>query len=61
MTRDLFREFWWLLMPISWFVCASVQSWLQDAARHDAIEALNAITRAGHRPPAELVAKLNVR
>ncbi|ENZ83537.1 MULTISPECIES: hypothetical protein [Caulobacter] len=60
MTLDLFRQDAWMLMPISWFVFVNVQVWLKDAARRDAIEALNALTRAGRRPPAELVAKLQV-
>jgi hypothetical protein len=58
---DLFRDFWWLLFPISWMAFSGYRSWLKAAARRDVLDTLKTFAAAGREPPAELVAKLDAR
>lgn len=59
--EHLFREFWWLVFPLSWMVGAGYQSWLKYSARRDAVELLKTYAQSGREPPPELVAKLSAR
>lgn len=59
--EELFRSFWWLVFPLSWFVFGTFQSWLAYRARRDILDLLKSYTEAGREPPAELVARLRVR
>ena len=58
---DLFREFWWLIFPLSGCVFGAFQSWLGYRARRDAMDLLKTYAASGREAPADLVAKLNVR
>jgi hypothetical protein len=59
--EDLFRSFWWLIFPLSWFVFGGFQSWLAYRANRDTLDLLKSYAASGREPPPELVAKLNKR
>lgn len=58
---DLFRDFWWLLFPISFTLLGAFRTWLSYRARREVVETLRDLAKAGRAAPAELVAQLNVR
>ncbi len=58
---DLFRDFWWLIFPLSGIVFGAFQRWLAYRARRDTLDLIKTYAAAGHEPPAALVARLNVR
>ncbi|WP_419255163.1 hypothetical protein ACN2C6_06885 [Caulobacter sp. ErkDOM-YI] len=57
--EDLFRSFWWLIFPLSWFVFDGFQNWLSYRANRDTLDLLKSYAAAGREPPPELVARLN--
>lgn len=59
--EDLFRSYWWLLFPLSWFVFGAYQSWLSYKANRDTLDLLKSYAASGREPPPELVARLNKR
>lgn len=59
--EDLFRSFWWLIFPLSWFVFGGFQSWLSYRANRDTLDLLKSYAASGREPPPELVARLNKR
>jgi hypothetical protein len=59
--EDLFRSFWWLVFPISWFVFGAYQSWLSYRANRDTLDLIKTYAQSGREPPPELMAKLNKR
>jgi len=59
--EDLFRQFWWILFPLSWFVFGAYQSWLSYRANRDTLDLIKAYAQSGREPPPELLAKLNKR
>jgi len=59
--EDLFRSFWWLIFPLSWFVVGGFRSWLSYKANRDTLDLLKSYAASGREPPPELVAKLNKR
>ncbi|EJL27184.1 hypothetical protein PMI01_03956 [Caulobacter sp. AP07] len=59
--QDLFRSFWWMVFPLSWFVFDGYHRWLADRARRDAVELLKTYAKSGREPPAELLARLDAR
>jgi hypothetical protein len=59
--EDLFRSYWWLLFPLSWFVFGGFQSWLSYRANRDTLDLLKSYAASGREPPPELVARLNKR
>ena len=59
--EDLFRSYWWLIFPLSWFVFNGFQSWLSYRANRDTLDLLKAYAASGREPPPELVARLNKR
>lgn len=59
--EDLFRSYWWLIFPLSWFVYGGFQSWLSYRANRDTLDLLKAYAASGREPPPELVARLNKR
>jgi hypothetical protein len=58
---DLFRDFWWLIFPLSGIVFGAFQRWLAYRARRDTLDLIKTYAAAGREPPPELVARLNVR
>lgn len=59
--EDLFRHFWWLIFPLSWFVFGAYQSWLSYRANRDTLDLIKTYAQSGREPPPELLAKLNRR
>jgi len=59
--EDLFRSYWWLIFPLSWFVFGGYQSWLSYKANRDTLDLIKSYAQAGRDPPPELLAKLNKR
>ena len=59
--EDLFRSFWWLIFPLSWFVFGAYQSWLSYKANRDTLDLIKSYAQAGRDPPPELLARLNKR
>ncbi|EJL27183.1 hypothetical protein PMI01_03955 [Caulobacter sp. AP07] len=59
--EDLFRSFWWLIFPLSWFVFDAYQSWLRYRVNRDTLDLIKTYAEAGREPPPELLAKLNQR
>jgi hypothetical protein len=59
--EDLFRSYWWLIFPLSWFVFGAYQSWLSYRANRDTLDLLKSYAASGREPPPELVARLNKR
>ncbi|MBU4436397.1 MAG: hypothetical protein PSX79_13890 [bacterium] len=59
--EDLFRSYWWLIFPLSWFVFGGFQSWLSYRANRDTLDLLKSYAASGREPPPELVARLNKR
>ena len=57
----LFREYWWLIFPLSWFVFAAYQSWLSYRANRDTLDLIKTYAQSGREPPPELLAKLSKR
>lgn len=59
--EDMFRQFWWLIFPLSWFVFGAYQSWLSYRANRDTLDLIKTYAEAGREPPPELLAKLSKR
>jgi hypothetical protein len=59
--EDLFRSFWWLIFPLSWFVVGGFRSWLAYKANRDTLDLLKSYAASGREPPPELVARLSRR
>lgn len=61
MSEDLFRQFWWLIFPLSWFVFGAWQSWLSYRANRETLDLIKTYAASGREPPPELLSKLNKR
>ncbi|MBO9544493.1 hypothetical protein [Caulobacter sp.] len=55
---DLFRDFWWLLFPMSAMALTGFRAWLKDRARRETMQALRELAESGREPPAYLLAQL---
>jgi hypothetical protein len=61
MSEDIFRQFWWLIFPISWFIFGAWQSWLSYRANRETLDLIKTYAASGREPPPELFKKLNRR
>ena len=59
--EDLFRSYWWLIFPLSWFVAEAYQRWLAYRANRDTLDLIKTYAQSGREPPPELLAQLNKR
>jgi len=59
--EEMFRQFWWLVFPLSWFVFGAYQSWLSYKANRDTLDLIKSYAQSGREPPPELLAKLSKR
>lgn len=57
--EDLFRNFWWLMFPMAWFIVEGWNSWLKYQARRDALKLIQAYAEKGQTPPPELLGTLS--
>ena len=61
MSEETFRQFWWLIFPLSWFVFGGFQSWLSYRANRETLDLIKTYAASGREPPPELLEKLNKR
>lgn len=61
MSEDIFRQFWWLIFPLSWFVFGAWQSWLSYRANRETLDLIKTYAASGREPPPELMARLSKR
>jgi hypothetical protein len=61
MSEDMFRQFWWLIFPLSWFVFGAWQSWLSYRANRETLDLIKTYAASGREPPPELLSRLNKR
>ena len=59
MAYDLFRDFWWLMFPMSFMVLGAFRAWLNYRARREVVSALRDLAAKGQEPSAALLAELN--
>lgn len=57
--EDLFRSYWWLLFPLSWFIISGWQSWLNYRRHRDTLDIVKDYAKSGKDIPAGLLDKLN--
>ena len=50
MSEDIFRQFWWLIFPISWFIFGAWQSWLSYRANRETLDLIKTYAAAGREP-----------
>ncbi|RYG15656.1 MAG: hypothetical protein EON96_10210, partial [Caulobacteraceae bacterium] len=53
--EDLFRSYWWLLFPMSWFVFSGFQSFLNYRRQRDTLNLIKTYADKGQEPPAALL------
>lgn len=59
MAYDLFRDFWWLLFPMSFMMLGAFRAWLNYRARREVIRTLRELAQKGQEPSAALMAQLS--
>ncbi|MBX7247499.1 MAG: hypothetical protein K1X35_00440 [Caulobacteraceae bacterium] len=52
--EELFRDYWWLLFPLSWMVYAGWTGFLHERRRAEAFKLIRTYREKGQEPPAEL-------
>jgi hypothetical protein len=57
--EDLFRSYWWLLFPLSWFVIGGWNSWLNYRRSRDAMDLMRHYAAQGKEPPSDLLKTFN--
>jgi len=61
MSEHLFRDFWWLLFPLSWFVLGAFRSWMSYRESRETLDLIKTYAASGREPPPELFARLESR
>lgn len=56
--EDLFRSYWWLLFPLSWFIAGAWHSWLNYRRHRDSLDIIRKYADSGKEVPAGLLDKL---
>lgn len=59
MGYELFRDFWWLLFPVSFMALGAFRAWLNYRSRREVVAALRELAAKGQEPPAALLAELH--
>ena len=59
MAYELFREFWWLMFPMSFMALGAFRAWLNYCARREVITTLRDLADKGQEPSAALLAQLS--
>jgi hypothetical protein len=57
--EDLFRSYWWLLFPLSWFIAGGWHSWLNYRKHRDNLDLIRRFADSGKEVPAGLLDKLS--
>ena len=53
--EDLFRSYWWLIFPLSWFVFGGFTSFLNYRRQKDTLKLIQTYAERGQEPPAALL------
>lgn len=53
--EDPFRQFLWLIVPLTWLAVAGWRAWLSARRSRDALNLVDTYAAAGREPPAELL------
>lgn len=56
--EDLFRSYWWLLFPLSWFVIQAFSSLMNYFRHKDVLKTIKSYADQGREPPEALLAQL---
>lgn len=56
--EDLFRSYWWLLFPLSWFVFGGINSVVNYYRQKNVLNLLRTYAEKGQEPPAALLSAL---
>ncbi|WP_421786990.1 hypothetical protein [Hyphobacterium sp.] len=56
---ELFQSYWWLLVPLAFFIFAGWNSFMSYKRTQAKVELLKAYAKSGNTPPPELVSALN--
>lgn len=57
--EEIFRSYWWLLFPLSWFVIGGWNSWLNYRRSKDAMDLMRQYAAQGKEPPPDLMRTLS--
>lgn len=57
--EDLFREYWWLLFPLAWFVSSGVSRFLNYRRQRETLNLLRTYAEKGQEPPEALLKVLD--
>jgi hypothetical protein len=57
--EDLFRSYWWLLFPLSWFVFGGISSFLNYLRQRDTLKLIQTYAERGQEPPEGLLKVLD--
>jgi len=55
---ELFRDFWWVMFPMSFMLLGAFRAWLSYRAHREVVLTLRKLATEGREPPAALVAAL---
>lgn len=53
--EDLFRSYWWLLFPLSWFIFGAFNSLLNYRRQRDTLDLIRTYAEKGQEPPEALL------
>lgn len=53
--EDLFRSYWWLLFPLSWFIFGGFQSFLNYRRQKETLKLIQTYAEKGQEPPEGLL------
>lgn len=53
--EDLFRSYWWLLFPLSWFVFGGFSSFLNYRRQQATLKLIETYAKQGQQPPEALL------
>jgi hypothetical protein len=57
--EDLFRSYWWLLFPLSWFIFGGFSSFLNYRRQKDTLKLIQTYAERGQEPPEALLKVLD--
>jgi hypothetical protein len=57
--EDLFRQFWWLLFPLAWFVVGAFNSFLNYRRQRETLKLIKFYADKGQEPPESLLKLLD--
>ncbi len=58
--EDLFRSYWWLLLPLGYFIATGFDQLMRYRRHRDTLDLIKSYTDQGKEPPAALIATLSL-